>query len=192
MLSKHPSMSPSMTHSYRRLLSPYRYIGNTHSSVLLSGLKPLELGRKSASKIGSRHHLQDHLHYPILIVGMPIGRFPPLAFGMYFLSTGEGRYVRCFSSVRSSSTNLALADGSCRSAPHTPSTPEVFAPALSRTASRAELSHSLFQSSEWRLWNCLFCRRVAVMASPLWMRRMALPSSLRTTGFGDCSPILIV
>ena len=148
MLSKHPSMSPSMTHSYRRSLSPYRYMGNTHSSVLRSGLKPLELGRKSASKIGSRTIFKTIWTTLSLIVGMPIGRSFPLAFGIYFLRTGEGWYVRCFSSVRSSSTNLALADGSCRYAPHTPSTPEVFAPVLPRTASRAELSHSLFQSSE--------------------------------------------
>ena len=37
----------------------------------------------------------------------------------------------------------------------------------------------------------LVFRLVADMASPLWIWRMTLPSSLRTTGFGDCSPSLL-
>jgi hypothetical protein len=109
---------------------------------------PCELGRKSASKIGSRSIRRPCCTILSSIEGIPSGRSLPLLFGIYVRRTAFGQYMPCCSLpesrwIRGRSTSSAVSL----------STPGVRLPLFLRISSQAWLSHSseiILSQSFWK------------------------------------------
>ena len=134
MLSKQPTMSPSITHETRG------YIRATSLSAvcgLCPWRNPWEHGRKSASKIGSRTIRRACCTRRSSIVGIPSGRSLPFLLGIYTRRTDCGLYVSACNlceSWRIRSRSMSL--------PVRRSMPGVGLPWFVRISSQAWANHS--------------------------------------------------
>jgi hypothetical protein len=152
------------------------FLSVSRASVALRlGRKPYELGRKSASKIGSSTSFAAICTTRSRTVGIPSGRFFPSAFGMYRRSTATGRYLPARSTSRSSSRKLSTPYSS-RDAIVWASTPA--APLFCLTRFHASARTSLLAMRSYNAWK----RRSGCRLAATHSRRC----SCRTLSSGSC------